>query len=274
MIRRLAKVAGRRALFPFPSLMRRWYAANGIGVGVAVPSSGLGLGLGQKSEQEKRQGPEERSVKDIFNTDYRDRMRNVAIIAHVDHGKTTLVDCLMKNSGISVASECAMDMNDQEKERGITILAKCTSILYRDHKINIVDTPGHHDFGGEVERILSMVDGVILVVCANEGPMPQTKFVLQKALHHHLQPIVVVNKADRETSRIGEVENDILDLFCSLEATDKQLDYPLIYASAKLGWSSTNPKIPKPGVEAILNTVLQCIPPPKRDPTVSYLATL
>ena len=161
-----------------------------------------------------------------------------------------------------------MDMNDLEKERGITILSKCTSILYRDHRINIVDTPGHHDFGGEVERILSMVDGVILVVCATEGPMPQTKFVLQKALKHQLLPIVVVNKIDRETSRLGEVENEILDLFCSLDASDKQLEYPLIYASAKQGWATADYHHHKVGVDDILNSILQHIPPPKRDPVV------
>ena len=180
----------------------------------------------------------------------------------------------MRNSGISLLSECAMDMNDLEKERGITILAKCTSLLFRDHKINIVDTPGHHDFGGEVERILSMVDGVILVVCSTEGPMPQTKFVLQKALKHNIQPIVVVNKVDRESNRVGEVENEIFDLFCSLDANDKQLEYPLFYASAKEGWATSDLKKRKKGVDDLLSTIIQYLPPPKIDPSVCGLLQL
>ena len=130
-----------------------------------------------------------------------------------------------------------MDSNAIEKERGITILSKCTSVVYKDYKLNIVDTPGHQDFGGEVERIMSMVDGVCLVVCATEGPMPQTKFVLKKALSHNLKPIVVINKVDRESARVAEVENEIFDLFCNLEANDDQLDYPVIYASARNGWA-------------------------------------
>jgi len=147
-------------------------------------------------------------------------MRNIAIIAHVDHGKTTLVDCLLKQTGITFDSERAMDSNAIEQERGITILSKCTSVVYKGYKLNIVDTPGHSDFGGEVERIMSMVDGVCLVVCATEGPMPQTKFVLKKALSHNLKPIVVLNKVDRESARTGEVENEIFDLFCALDATE------------------------------------------------------
>jgi GTP-binding protein len=164
-------------------------------------------------------------------------VRNLAIIAHVDHGKTTLVDCLLKQTGVTFDDERAMDSNAIEKERGITIMSKCTSVIYKDFKLNIVDTPGHQDFGGEVERIMQMVDGVCLVVCATEGPMPQTKFVLKKALSHKLRPIVVINKVDRDSSRVQEVENEIFDLFCSLEATDEQLDYPLIYASARSGWA-------------------------------------
>ena len=147
-------------------------------------------------------------------------MRNIAIIAHVDHGKTTLVDCLLKQTGITFDSERAMDSNAIEQERGITILSKCTSVVYKGYKLNIVDTPGHSDFGGEVERIMSMVDGVCLVVCATEGPMPQTKFVLKKALSHGLKPIVVLNKVDRESARTGEVENEIFDLFCTLDASE------------------------------------------------------
>lgn len=161
-----------------------------------------------------------------------------------------------------------MDMNDLEKERGITILAKCTSILYKDFKINIVDTPGHHDFGGEVERILSMVDGVVLVVCATEGPMSQTRFVLQKALKAGLLPIVVINKVDRDTSRIGEVENEIFDLFCSLDANDKQMDYPMFYASAKQGWAISDINQKRAGVNGLFEAVINHIPIPKTDPVV------
>ena len=130
-----------------------------------------------------------------------------------------------------------MDSNAIEKERGITIMSKCTSVIYKDFKLNIVDTPGHQDFGGEVERIMSMVDGVCLVVCATEGPMPQTKFVLKKALSHNLKPIVVINKVDRDSARVQDVENEIFDLFCLLEANDEQLEYPIIYASARNGWA-------------------------------------
>jgi len=165
-----------------------------------------------------------------------------------------------------------MDMNELERERGITILAKCTSLLYKGFKINIVDTPGHHDFGGEVERILSMVDGVVLVVCATEGPMPQTKFVLQKALKHSLLPIVVVNKVDRESNRVGEVENEIFDLFCSLDATDKQLEYPLFYASAKEGWVTNDLKKRRSGVDVLFDTITKYFPPPKLSETVFFLA--
>jgi len=149
-----------------------------------------------------------------------EKMRNLAIIAHVDHGKTTLVDCLLTETGNKFDSERAMDSNELEQERGITILSKCTSVIFKDYKLNVVDTPGHHDFGGEVERIMSMVDGVCLVVCASEGPMAQTKFVLKKALQNNLKTIVVINKVDRDTARVDEVENEIFDLFCSLDATD------------------------------------------------------
>jgi GTP-binding protein len=161
------------------------------------------------------------------------KFRNIAIIAHVDHGKTTLVDCMLKQAGINV-SERAMDSNELEQERGITILSKCTGISYKGYKINIVDTPGHQDFGGEVERIMNMVDGVILVVCAAEGPMPQTRYVLKKALSRGLKPIVVINKVDRDSSRIVEVQNEIFDLFCSLNANEEQLEYPLLFASARV----------------------------------------
>ncbi len=170
--------------------------------------------------------------------------RNVAIIAHVDHGKTTLVDRLLQQSGSfrenQKVAERAMDSNDLERERGITILAKATSIFYQDTRINIVDTPGHADFGGEVERILNMVDGALVLVDAAEGPLPQTKFVVSKALKMGLKPIVVINKVDRPDARPVEVVNEVFDLFAALEATDEQLDFPILYGSAKLGWMATS----------------------------------
>ncbi len=171
-------------------------------------------------------------------------LRNIAIIAHVDHGKTTLVDGMFKQSGMYRDNEnvedCAMDSNDIEKERGITIFAKCTAVEWGDHRINIVDTPGHADFGGEVERILSMVDGVILLVDSAEGPMPQTKFVTGKALALGLNPIVIINKIDKADRRPDEVHDEIFDLFVSLEANDQQLDFPMLYASGRDGWASND----------------------------------
>ena len=169
-------------------------------------------------------------------------LRNIAIIAHVDHGKTTLVDCLLKQSGLfhehEQTSERMMDSNDLERERGITILAKTTSVEWGDTRINIVDTPGHADFGGEVERILGMVDGAIVLVDAAEGPMPQTKFVVGKALKVGLRPIVAVNKIDKPERRPDAVINEVFDLFADLGATDEQLDFPILYGSAKEGWMS------------------------------------
>ncbi|HEX6101949.1 MAG TPA: GTP-binding protein, partial [Alphaproteobacteria bacterium] len=166
-------------------------------------------------------------------------IRNLAIIAHVDHGKTTLVDQLLKQSGTFRANqqvqERAMDSNELERERGITILSKCTSVAWKGVRLNIVDTPGHADFGGEVERILSMVDGAVVLVDAAEGPMPQTKFVVGKALARGLRPIVVINKADRPDARADQVHEEIFDLFAALGASDEQLDFPLLYASAKQG---------------------------------------
>ncbi|HQS84426.1 MAG: GTP-binding protein TypA [Alphaproteobacteria bacterium 16-39-46] len=171
-------------------------------------------------------------------------IRNIAIIAHVDHGKTTLIDALLKQSGTyrdnQVITERVMDSNDLEKERGITILAKCTSMTFHGVKYNIVDTPGHADFGGEVERVLSMVDGVALLVDASEGPLPQTKFVLSKALALGLHPIVIINKVDRSDARIDEVHEEIFDLFMGLGATDKQQDFPMLYASGRSGWAVLN----------------------------------
>jgi len=175
------------------------------------------------------------------------QIRNIAIIAHVDHGKTTIIDNMLRQSGVfrenQEVEKRIMDCNDLEKERGITILAKCTSMTYEDIKYNIIDTPGHADFGGEVERVLSMVDGVILLVDASEGAMPQTKFVLSKALSIGLKPIVVINKVDRSDSRIDEVLDEVFDLFCSLNATEEQLDFPVLYAVGRDGWASkTNEK--------------------------------
>src|ERR1700710_2481905 len=172
-------------------------------------------------------------------------LRNIAIIAHVDHGKTTLIDVLLRQSGSfrenQRVEERAMDSNDLERERGITILAKVTSLVWKDTRINIVDTPGHADFGGEVERILSMVDGVVILVDAAEGPMPQTKFVLGKALKLGLKPIVLINKVDRPDARITEVVNEVFDLFAALDASDDQLDFPILYGSGKNGWMGTTP---------------------------------
>ena len=174
-------------------------------------------------------------------------IRNVAIIAHVDHGKTTLVDQLLKQSGTLEAheeiAERAMDSNDLERERGITILSKTTAIHYKNYKINIMDTPGHADFGGEVERIMNMVDGVLLVVDAYEGTMPQTRFVLKKALEAHVKPIVVINKVDRPVVRIPEVMDEVLELFMELGADDEQLDFPTVYVSALNGTSSLDPDV-------------------------------
>ncbi len=178
-------------------------------------------------------------------------LRNIAIIAHVDHGKTTLVDRLFQESGTfrsnQRVAERAMDSNDLERERGITILAKCTSVVWRETRINIVDTPGNADFGGEVERVLSMVDGVLLLVDAAEGPMPQTKFVLGKALRLGLRPIVVINKTDRPDQRADEVHDEIFDLFVALDANDQQLDFPTLFASAKEGWASPQATRPDQG---------------------------
>jgi GTP-binding protein len=176
-------------------------------------------------------------------------LRNVAIIAHVDHGKTTLVDRLLQQSGSfrdnERVAERAMDSNDLERERGITILAKATSVLWKDIRINIVDTPGHADFGGEVERILNMVDGVLVLVDAAEGPLPQTKFVVAKALKRGFKPIVVINKVDRSDARPVQVVNEVFDLFAALDATDEQLDFPILYGSAKQGWMAAAPEGPK-----------------------------
>ncbi|MDF0490706.1 translational GTPase TypA [Sphingomonas sp. H39-1-10] len=212
-------------------------------------------------------------------------LRNVAIIAHVDHGKTTLVDQLFRQSGTfrdnQRVEERAMDSNDLEKERGITILAKPTSIEWIDGagnatRINIVDTPGHADFGGEVERILSMVDGVVLLVDSAEGAMPQTKFVTGKALALGLRPIVVVNKVDRSDARIQEVLDEVFDLFVSLEATDEQLDFPVLYASGRNGYASTDPDVREGTLTPMFETIVSHVPPPKVDVDApfTFLVTL
>jgi len=196
----------------------------------------------------------------------REDIRNIAIIAHVDHGKTTLVDQLLRQSGIFRSNEHvedrAMDSNDIERERGITILAKNTAIQYKDTKINIMDTPGHADFGGEVERILKMVDGVLLVVDAYEGCMPQTRFVLKKALEQNLTPIVVVNKIDRDFARPEEVVDEVLELFIELDASDEQLEFPVIYASGINGTASKNVDQQDNNMEALYDTIVEFIPAP------------
>ncbi|EGX99882.1 GTP-binding protein TypA [Nitrospirillum viridazoti Y2] len=196
-------------------------------------------------------------------------MRNIAIIAHVDHGKTTLVDVLLRQSGAfrdnQQVAERAMDSNDLERERGITILAKCTSVLWEGTRINIVDTPGHADFGGEVERILSMVDGVILLCDAAEGPLPQTKFVLGKSLKLGLKPIVVINKVDRSDARPDEVHSEVFDLFAALDASDEQLDFPTLFASGRNGWAAESLDAPREDMRPLFELVRRHVPAPKVD---------
>jgi len=199
----------------------------------------------------------------------REDIRNIAIIAHVDHGKTTLVDAMLKQSGVFRANEQVaervMDSNDLERERGITILSKNTAIMYNDIKINIVDTPGHADFGGEVERVLNMVDGVLLLVDAFEGPMPQTKYVLRKALEQKLKPIVVINKIDRPDQRVEEVVDEVLELFIELEANDEQLDFPVVYAAARDGLAKLNMADDGTDLKPLYDLLIQEIPAPQGD---------
>ena len=201
--------------------------------------------------------------------DVRENLRNIAIIAHVDHGKTTLVDQMLRQSGIFRANEAVaervMDSNDLERERGITILSKNTAVMYQDTKINIVDTPGHADFGGEVERILMMVDGVLLLVDAFEGCMPQTRFVLKKALGLGKRPVVVVNKIDRPGARPAEVVDEVLDLFIELGADDDQLEFPVIYASGRDGYATTDPAVPGKDMTPLFEAILKYVPAPKGD---------
>jgi len=196
-------------------------------------------------------------------------IRNLAIIAHVDHGKTTLVDAMLRQSGTFRANEAlverVMDSNELERERGITILAKNTAIFYAGTKINIVDTPGHSDFGGEVERALKMVDGVMLLVDASEGPLPQTRYVLSKALEAKLPPIVVINKIDRSDARAQEVLNEIYDLFIDLDAQETQLEFPVLYTNAKAGTASTSIQVAGQDLQPLFESILSTIPPPGGD---------
>ncbi len=206
------------------------------------------------------------------------KLRNIAIIAHVDHGKTSLIDVLLKQSGTfrdnQQVSERAMDSNDLERERGITILAKVTSLLWQDTRINIVDTPGHADFGGEVERILNMVDGAIVLVDAAEGPMPQTKFVVSKALKVGLKPIVAINKIDKPEERHSAVVDEVFDLFAALDADEDQLDFPILYGSAKEGWMAIEPDGPRDDMAPLFDLVLSHVSAPKtQDGPFSMLAT-
>lgn len=213
-------------------------------------------------------------------TNRREDVRNIAIIAHVDHGKTTLVDELLKQSGIfrenEQVDERAMDSNDIERERGITILAKNTAVNYKDNRINILDTPGHADFGGEVERIMKMVDGVVLVVDAYEGTMPQTRFVLKKALEQNLKPVVVVNKIDKPEARPEGVVDEVLDLFIELEASDEQLDFPVVYASAVNGTASLDAEAQDENMQSLYETIIDYVPAPvdNRDEPLQFQIAL
>src|SRR5438270_13345191 len=208
-----------------------------------------------------------------------DTIRNVAIIAHVDHGKTTLVDQLMRQSGLfresELRGECILDSNDLERERGITILAKNIALLVAGTKINIIDTPGHADFGGEVERVLKMADGALLLVDAAEGPLPQTRFVLRKAFEAKLKPIVVINKIDRSDARPTEVLNAVFDLFAELDADDATLDFPTIYAAGRQGVATTDLAIPATDLKPLFAAILKHVPAPdvQADRPVQMLVT-
>jgi len=207
-------------------------------------------------------------------------IRNIAIIAHVDHGKTTLIDQMLRQSGSFRANQAVdervMDSNDLEKERGITILAKCTSVDRGNTRINVVDTPGHADFGGEVERILSMVDGVVLLCDAAEGPLPQTKFVLGKALKLGIKPIVIINKVDRGDARPDEVHNEVFDLFAAMDATDEQLDFPTLYASGRDGWAAESLDAPRESLDPLFDLIIRHVPAPDVDVDAAFamLATI
>jgi GTP-binding protein len=200
----------------------------------------------------------------------RDNLRNVAIIAHVDHGKTTLVDAMLWQTGTfrkgQDVAERVMDSMDLEREKGITILAKNTAVTYGETKLNIVDTPGHADFGGEVERALTMVDGALLLVDASEGPLPQTRFVLRKALERKLPIILVVNKVDRPDARIAEVVDEVYELFIDLDADSDQIDFPIVYTNARAGWAALEEGAEGEDLTPLLNLMLEKIPPPQFDP--------
>ncbi|HVV99296.1 MAG TPA: GTP-binding protein, partial [Planctomycetaceae bacterium] len=204
----------------------------------------------------------------------REDIRNIAIIAHVDHGKTSLVDCLLKQSGqfreSQLAVPCVLDSNAQERERGITILAKNISIQYQGVKINVIDTPGHADFGGEVERVLQMADGALIVVDAFEGPRPQTRFVLQKALEAKLQPVVVINKIDRADCRPHEALSEVFDLLVELGAEDEVLDFPYIFTSAREGFATTDPSVKTDTIRPLLDMVLEHVPGPLARPDAPF----
>src|SRR6201989_1878882 len=206
----------------------------------------------------------------------REDLRNVAIVAHVDHGKTTLVDAMLRQTGAFRANqdvgERVMDSMDLERERGITILAKNTAVRYGDVKINIVDTPGHADFGGEVERALTMVDGVLLLVDASEGPLPQTRFVLRKTLQARLPVILVINKIDRPDARINEVNDELYELFLDLDADESQIEFPIVYTNAKAGWASLDPSIEGQDLQPLLELLLEHVPAPDYDPEHPFQA--
>ena len=204
-------------------------------------------------------------------TDYRNNdIRNLAIIAHVDHGKTTLVDALLKQGKVFQAHQqvgtLIMDINPLERERGITILAKNASVSYGDVRINVIDTPGHADFSGEVERVMNMADGCLLLVDAVDGPMPQTTYVLRQALRQSVNPLVVINKIDRPEARVAEVVDMVQDLFLEVATTAEQLDYPVLYASARQGYATTNPDTPGSDMQPLFEAILNSVPPPTGDP--------
>ena len=202
-------------------------------------------------------------------------IRNIAIIAHVDHGKTTLVDKMLLAGHLfrdnQSTGELILDNNDLERERGITILSKNVSIDYKGYKINIIDTPGHADFGGEVERVLNMADGCLLLVDAFEGPMPQTRFVLQKAIEIGLKPVVVINKVDKPNCRPEEVQEMVFDLMFNLDASEEQLDFPTLYGSAKQGWMSTDFRNPTDNILPLLDTIIDTIPGPAENPGATQM---
>ena len=207
-------------------------------------------------------------------------LRNIAIIAHVDHGKTTLTDQIIRQSKLfrdnEVVADCFLDSNDLERERGITILAKNISVEYKGIKINLLDTPGHSDFGGQVERVLKLADGVLLLVDSAEGPMPQTRFVLEKALALNLRPVVVINKLDKPDARPDEVHSKVFDLFCELNASDEQLDFPTLYASGRDGWTINNVDDERVDMTPLLDAIIKYVPAPvhREGPVQVQIATL